>query len=310
VVEGVFACIFSRRHGCGGGKIIVPKSLPPQLFQGYLQGMNSLIFRNFAARTGAAVLLSLGLIAGFAGVPATAQSAPPITYTVLGDSYSAGTGGGQEALPCLQSPNGYGNDYAATTGQAMANLACYGATTGDVQASQVPLMPATTKLVTLTVGGNDIGTGDVSAACVAAPQSPTCTAALTASLQKLTQLPAKIKALVKAIKAKAPAAKIAFVGYPRLFEPGTMAQLGYPADQVKTAKLMNGAADLLNSTIAFSALGNGARFVPVAWAFAGHGIPSPAQWIVGPADPGNPFVFHPTAAGYLNGYTTALKVFL
>ena len=86
----------------------------------------------------------------------------------------------------------------------MLNLACYGAKTGDVQTYQVPLIPATTKLITLTVGGNDIGTGDVSAACLAAPQSTTCTAALNASLQKLTQLPTKIKWLVQAIKAKAP----------------------------------------------------------------------------------------------------------
>ncbi|MHA7270438.1 SGNH/GDSL hydrolase family protein [Arthrobacter sp. HLT1-20] len=271
--------------------------------------MYSLTLRKLAARTGAAALLSLGLIAGVAGVPATAQSAPPVNYTVMGDSYSAGTGGGNEALPCLQSPNGYGNDYAAATGKVMLNLACYGATTSDVQSYQVPLLPATTKLVTLTVGGNDIGTGAVSAACLAAPQSPSCTAALSASLQKLTQLPAKIKSLVRAIKAKVPTAKIAFVGYPRLFEPGNMAALGYPADLVKAAKLMNGAADLLNTTLAISALSNGARFVPVAWAFAGHGIPSASPWIVGPGE-ANPFVFHPTAGGYLYGYTAALKVFL
>lgn len=272
--------------------------------------MYSLPMKHFAARTGAAVLVSLGLIAGFAGVPATAQSAPPVTYTVLGDSYSAGTGGGSEAPPCFQSPNSYGNNYAAATGKVMANLACYGATTVDVQTSQVPRIPATTKLVTLTVGGNDIGTGDVSAACVSAPQSATCTTALTASLQKLTQLPTKIKSLVKAIKAKVPTAKIAFLGYPNLFEPSNMAQRGYSPDQVKTARLMNGAADLLNSVIAISAWSNGARYVPVAWAFAGHGIPSDAQWIVGPGDVGNPYVFHPTATGYLDGYTAAMRAFL
>ncbi|MEO6531512.1 MAG: SGNH/GDSL hydrolase family protein [Specibacter sp.] len=271
--------------------------------------MYSLSLRKLAARTGVAALLSLGLIAGVAGVPATAQQAAPVTYTVMGDSYSAGTGGGAEALPCLQSPNGYGNAYAAATGKTMLNVACYGAKIDDVQMYQVPLIPATTKLITLTVGGNDIGTGDVSAACLAAPQSATCTAALNASLQKLTQLPTSIKKLVKSIKLRVPAAKIAFVGYPRLFEPGNMALLGYPADQVKTAKLMNGAADLLNTTIAISALANGARYVPVAWAFAGHGIPSASQWIVGPGDV-NPFVFHPTKDGYLYGYTSALRVFL
>ncbi|WP_449373026.1 SGNH/GDSL hydrolase family protein [Arthrobacter psychrolactophilus] len=272
--------------------------------------MNSLRLRKFAARTGVAAFVSLGLIAGFAGAPAVAQSPSPVTYTVLGDSYSAGTGGGAEYDDCLRSLNGYGNNYAAATGKVMSNLACYGATTADVQLYQVPLIPATTKLITLTVGGNDIGTGAVSEICVPAPQSAQCTAALSASMQKLSQLPTKIKSLVKAIKSQVPQAKVAFVGYPRLFEPNNMAQLGYSADQVKTARLMNGAADLLNSVIAISALSNGARYVPVAWAFAGHGIPSYTQWIVGPYDPTNPFVFHPTATGYLNGYTAALRAFL
>lgn len=238
-----------------------------------------------------------------------AQSSPPVTYTVLGDSYSAGTGGGGETAPCLQSPNSYGSVYAAATGRTLLNLACYGATTADVQARQVPLIPATTKLITLTVGGNDIGTGDVSLACTAATQSTQCSAALATSIQKLGQLPPKIKALVKAIKAQAPSARVAFLGYPALFEPANMTLLGYPADQVKTARLMNGAAGLLNAVIATSALGNGARYVPVAWAFAGHGIPSASQWIIGPGDP-SPFVFHPTAAGYLNGYAASLRIFL
>ncbi|MGA7206604.1 MAG: SGNH/GDSL hydrolase family protein, partial [Specibacter sp.] len=252
---------------------------------------------------------SAGLLAGFAVAPATASPAP-VTYTVLGDSYSAGTGGGAESLPCLQSPNGYGNDYAAATGAVMANLACYGATTDQVQALQVPNIPATTTLITLTVGGNDIGTGAVATACTAAPQSSTCSAALAASLQQLTKLPAKIKALIKAIKAKVPKAKINFLGYPNLFEPATMTQLGLPASDVKAARTMNAAADLLNGVIAVSALTGGARYVPVAWAFAGHGIPSASQWIVGPGDATNPFVFHPTATGYLEGYARALKLFV
>lgn len=271
--------------------------------------MYSSLLRNSAARTGAAVLVSLGLIVGFAGAPATAQSTSSGTYTVLGDSYSAGTGGGSETLPCMQSPNGYGNDYAAATGKVMLNLACYGATTTDVQSMQVPLIPATTKLVTLTVGGNDIGSGAVSAACLTAPKSITCISALAASLQKLNALPVKIKSLVKAIKAKVPTAKIVFLGYPNLFEPSNMAKSGYSADQVKTAQLLNSAKSLLNRTIAVSSLSNGATFVPVAWIFTGHGIPSATPWIVGPYEL-NPYIFHPNATGYSKGYTAALKAFL
>lgn len=272
--------------------------------------MHTLSLRKLAARTGAAALLSLGLIAGVAGGPATATPASPVTYTVMGDSYSAGSGGGGEAFPCYQSPNGYGNKYAAETGKVMANLACYGASIPNVIEFQVPLIPSTTKLITLTVGANDIGSGQVQTACLTAPQSPSCTAALSASLKKMTELPKQIKTLVRSIKTAVPTAKIALVGYPRLFEPNNMSLAGYSAEQVQAAKVMNGAADLLNATLAYSALSNGARFVPVAWAFSGHGIPSTDQWLVGPGVVPDPFVFHPTTSGYLFGYTAALRIFL
>ena len=203
-----------------------------------------------AARTGAAVLMTVGLIVGVAGVPATAQSTP-VNYTVLGDSFSAGTGGGDESGPCLQSPNGYGNVYAAATGRTLANLACFGATTEQVRNEQIPLIPTSTTLVTLTVGANDVGSGALAEACTAAPQSPACTTALASSLSQLRSLPAKIKATVKAIKAKVPTAKVVLLGYPRLFEPNTMAAAGYSPEQVSTATTMNVATDLVNGVLRF-----------------------------------------------------------
>ena len=260
-----------------------------------------------AARTGAAVLMTVGLIVGVAGVPATAQSTP-VNYTVLGDSFSAGTGGGDESGPCLQSPNGYGNVYAAATGRTLANLACFGATTEQVRNEQIPLIPTSTKLVTLTVGANDVGSGALAEACTAAPQSPACTTALASSLSQLRSLPAKIKATVKAIKAKVPTAKVVLLGYPRLFEPSNMAAAGYSPEQVSTATTMNVATDLVNGVLAVSALSHGARFVPVAWAFYGHGIPSHAPWIIFPPD-ASPYLFHPNATGYAYGYARALRIF-
>ncbi len=251
--------------------------------------------------------MTLGLIVGVAGVPATAHSAPA-GYTVLGDSFSAGTGGGAEAGPCLQSPNGYGNVYAAAKGLALTNLACFGATTDQVRTAQIPMIPATTKLVTLTAGANDVGSGALAQACTAAPQSPECSTALAASLSQLRSLPDKVKATVRAIKAKVPGAKVVVLGYPRLFEPGNMAALGYSPEQVSTAKTMNAATDLLNGVLAVSALSTGARYVPVSWAFYGHGIPSGAPWVIFPPDP-SPFLFHPNATGYAQGYARALSLF-
>lgn len=274
--------------------------------------MKTVQFKFFAARTGAVAVLSLGLVAGFAVAPAAASgstasgSTATLTYTVLGDSYSAGSGGGGEVGLCLRSPHGYGNDVAAATGASLTVLACYGATSDAVRTSQVPAIPAGTSLITLTVGGNDVGSGAVSAACLPGLKAPGCTSAVVNSLYQMTQLPRKLGALIQSMKAKAPRARIIFLGYPHLFDPAAMASLGYPADQVSAAKTINAADDLLNGIIGITALTHGARFVPVTSAFAGHVIPSLAPWLISPLEP-SAFPFHPNATGYLLGYAGTLE---
>ena len=271
----------------------------------------------FAARTGAAALLSLGLIAGLAGAPAGAQTlsrpqAPTSTlsYTVLGDSYSAGSGGGAEAGACAQSPFGYGNVAAAATGATLTNLACAGFTSDQVRTLEVPLVPANTQLVTLTVGGNDVGWTTAVAAClVTSSTSSACKAAVANALYQMTQLPKRITNLVKAIKAKAPGARVLFLGYPRLFETANMAAAGFTADQVNGAKTVNDATNLLNAVIALSAVSNRSGFIPVAPRFAGHSFPSAAPWLNGPFGP-SPFAFHPNATGYELGYAAAVEAYL
>ena len=279
--------------------------------------MKSPHLKVLAARTGAAALLSLGLIAGLAGAPAGAttltQSKAPTTtlsYTVLGDSYSAGSGGAGEVGACAQSPYGYGNDVAAATGATLTNLACAGFTTDQVTALEVPLMPANTRFVTLTVGGNDVGWTTAVAACLEnSSTSPACRSAVANALYQMTQLPKRISTLVKAIKAKAPGARVVFLGYPRLFEPPNMAAAGFTTDQINGAKTVNGATDLLNADIALSALSNRAGFVSVAGRFAGHGFPSADPWLNGPYGP-SPYAFHPTATGYQLGYAAAVEAYL
>ena len=90
---------------------------------------------------------------------------------------------------------------------------------------------------------------------------------------------------------------------------------GLTAEQTQAARSMNSAADLLNATIAFSALVNRAGYVSVTDKFAGHGIGSASPWIVAPTGLCNlaincslsPFdAFHPTATGYSDGYAAAL----
>jgi lysophospholipase L1-like esterase len=274
-------------------------------------------FKGISARAGAVTLLSLGMVAGIAGAPANAQTQTTqttIAYTVMGDSYSAGSGAGNntEAPPCFQSSNGYGNDVAAMTGATLTNIACAGFTTTQVTTYEVPQLPATTKLITLTAGGNDVAwTTAVGTCLLPTSTAAACKAAVANSVYLMTQVPKNATAMLKAIKAKAPRAKILYLGYPRLFEPQNMSAPTFTATQVAGAKLLNGAADLLNGVLALTALSNGVTFVPVAYRFAGHGMPSADPWLNYPAPFGtNNFPFHPNAAGYLDGYAAAVRPFL
>ena len=280
---------------------------------------NELTRRRTARLAGA--LAALALTAGLTAAPATAADPPPI-YLGFGDSYAAGIGGGAyKAGPawipaCVQTAAAYS---AALGGE---NLACSGATTSDVSAivtaaaynSGTAAYLANASVITVTVGGNDIDAGAAAAQCAASTATATCKAALVNSLAvKLPQLPGKIRAMVAVIKQKAPRARIVLTGYPRLFTANAL----MTEQQKTTVRTLNSAADLLNGTIALSALASRVRFVSVTNQFNNHGIGSAVPWIVGPQpvcqlsincapeeQPGD--VFHPTATGYASGYVPAL----
>ncbi|WP_425861829.1 SGNH/GDSL hydrolase family protein [Arthrobacter sp. TWP1-1] len=261
--------------------------------------MRTHTFRKVAARTVAAAVVSGGLIFGFSGLPATAAPPPAGTYTVIGDSYSAGSGGDFVGRPCLQSPYGYGDVFATANGLSFENLACHGATINQVL-TQVSLIPTSTRLVSLTVGGNDVGSGQVAAACLS--PSLDCQRALAEAQAQLALLPAKVKGLTKSIRAKVPRAQIVYMGYPHLFEVGNL-----PPQLAPLATTINATVDQLNAVLAQSAVDSGARFVSVTGYFDGHGYPSGDSWLIPPLPGLEALAFHPTAAGYANGYAAALQ---
>lgn len=81
-------------------------------------------------------------------------------YVALGDSVSAGYGLGTDdnasAYPALL---GTGSGWAAQHGYVTDNLSISGAKSSDVLTKEIPKMPTGTKLVTLTVGADDIDFG-------------------------------------------------------------------------------------------------------------------------------------------------------
>jgi lysophospholipase L1-like esterase len=213
----------------------------------------------------------------------------------LGDSYASGFGvAASFTNPCGRSDAA---PAPAIDGRMLLALddfvACGGARTTDlVPQGQISALGPDTDVVTLSIGGNDIGWSQAVGACLGGTDDQCRTAVDLTSARITTQLPALLDAVYDEVDAAAPNATVHVTGYPRLFSPAYGPVLGAsPAEQDD----MNAGADLLNATIRTSAEAHGYTFVDVTERFVDHGVNAPEPWIVWPTDPGR---FHPNVPGY------------
>src|SRR4051794_24238350 len=114
-------------------------------------------------------------------------------YVALGDSYSSGVGSGSESGSCLQSPTAYpGLWNSAHHPSSYRMVACSGAKTTDVNANQLSALSSGTGLVSITIGGNDVGFAQVMEDCVLYG-TDTCVREVNAAEHAArTQLPGKL----------------------------------------------------------------------------------------------------------------------
>jgi lysophospholipase L1-like esterase len=226
-----------------------------------------------------ALLATLGLLVG----PLPAYAAPQ-TLVAVGDSFAAGVGSFvyyDDGTECYRSPFSYPSQLAGATGLPLTLLACSGATTNDVRTEQVPLIPAGADLVTVTVGGNDIGYRPVLTTCGLPGWLGNCHAAIDAALRTVrTELPARLARVYAAVKAAAPGARVVVTGYPRLFNGRTDCNpfTFFTTDEMAR---LNDATDRLNVAIESAAEAAELAFVAVAPAFAGHAVCDRQPWING-----------------------------
>jgi lysophospholipase L1-like esterase len=244
----------------------------------------------------ATVFGALPAFAAPGGVAAPASD--KASYAALGDSYAAGVGGGDYLDLCLTSPNGYAADLADDPSRSQhATLhGCVGATVEDVVTTQLGGLDLRTKLVTLTVGANDLGLEAVTEACLFGTFEQ-CAAALAQSQLELAELGPDLVAALAAVREAAPKATVVVTGYPLLLD-----------SSVPQAGIVNAGVLALNEVIASAVdlAGDGFVYVDVVDAFAGHGIGSADPWILAPPDP---FAFHPTPEGYA-AYADAIRAAL
>ncbi len=255
-----------------------------------------------------ACLLSTVLLALTATAPAAAAPrAADVDYVALGDSFSSGVGAPGQTGSCSRSPLAYPGLYAAATDPATyRSAACGGATTGTLRSSQLSALSTATDLVSLTIGGNDVGFAPTVLTCTLSSDSG-CTAAVDAALELLdTQIPAALDATYADIRARAPAATVVVLGYPLLFDE-TAPTCGLTNMSIPKRQALNRGARELNAVIADRATAAGFVWEDVTDEFAGHGICARTPYLNGLVllPPTNSF--HPNAAGYRYGYLPALR---
>ncbi|MEK8170104.1 GDSL-type esterase/lipase family protein [Streptomyces sp. M19] len=104
---------------------------------------------------------------------------------------------------------------AAAPSVGFVEASCSGATTADILNDQIPQVTSDATLVTVQVGGNDVGFVDVLTNCILTVDDQDCVNGVETSKQAAQgALPDALNQTYAAIRAKAPNARVIVVGYP------------------------------------------------------------------------------------------------
>lgn len=232
-----------------------------------------------------------------------AQAAATDRYVALGDSYASGVGADSytaESGSCLRSTNAYPALYNTNVKPASyVSVACSGATTATVINSQLAALSSTTTLVSVTVGGNDVGFSNIMSTCVLQGETQ-CVAAVQAAEDKArTELPGKLANVYNGIKSRSASARVVVVGYPVFYQLGTLC-VGLSA--TSRAKINEG-INLLDDITRTAATSAGFTFADVRSIFVGHQLCSYGEkWLHALNYLNLTISYHPTAAGQSGGY--------
>ncbi|MDR7280853.1 SGNH/GDSL hydrolase family protein [Catenuloplanes atrovinosus] len=248
------------------------------------------------------VTISTVLAAITVGPAAHADAA--VDYVALGDSYSSGTGATGATGTCMRSPNGYPQLWADRNDPSSFEfVACGGATTDDVRATQVAALDDGTDLVTITIGGNDAGFATGAISCVLGSDEVCLGVVEAARVYIRTQLPGRLDRTYADITGRAPSAQVVVLGYPRLFETGAC-----PGGlSLAKRRALNAAADDLATVTRERAEAAGLTWADTRPIFAGHGVCSATPWINRVNLLNLTSTFHPNNAGYASGYLPTLE---
>ncbi|MDQ0681402.1 lysophospholipase L1-like esterase [Streptomyces achromogenes] len=270
-------------------------------------------------RKGVTLLAALGscaLVAASAAPVAAHGGGAPTRYVALGDSYtSAPLVPRQVDAYCARSDHNYPSVVAGRLRAAvLKDVSCGGATTEHmwkpqgVKSPQLDAVGRNSDIVSVQIGGNDIGFGSIIGTCAQlAPQDPTgnpCQRHYSASgVDELTVAIArtgpKVARVLRAVHDRAPHARVLVVGYPDLLpDDGSGCAPSVPF-ATRDFPYLRDTGKRLNLMLRLVARWSGAEYVDTYGPTVGHDMCKPAaqRWIepLQPASPAAPA--HPNAKG-------------
>ncbi|RAV18051.1 SGNH/GDSL hydrolase family protein [Mycolicibacterium sp. GF69] len=237
-------------------------------------------------------------------------------YVALGSSMAAGPGIGPRAdgAPWLagRSARNYPHLVAAKLGLDLVDVTYSGATTANVLRDrqygappQISALDGTEALVTVTIGGNDVGYVPMLFAAGiprVARRVPLLGNVLRAQVdprareEALTQLTVSLEEVGRTVRRRSPDATVLFVDYLTLLPPPGVSAPPLSDDDVTTGRHI---AETLARLTAEAAAATGCGLVRAAEASRAHHAWSAEPWTTrfGPPLPGRPAPLHPNAAG-------------
>jgi lysophospholipase L1-like esterase len=271
-----------------------------------------------------ALVLTLATLALFAVTTTAARAA---NYAALGDSYAAGPLIPNPLLPlgCLKSSNNYAHLAAPGIGLTLRDATCSGAETEDMEQPQnvdpdgpnppqFNVLDASTTVVSVTIGGNDIGFSEVAESCITVnPFSHPCLdkynpGGVDQLKARIEATAPKVDAVLDGIKSRAPSAEVFVVNYPAIFPEtgfGCWPQMPIGFQDVP---YLRSTQKRLNTMLANQAAANGATLVDWYTASIGHdACKSTSNRWVEPLIPGTLAApIHPNKAGMVGGANALL----
>jgi lysophospholipase L1-like esterase len=238
-------------------------------------------------------------------------------YVALGDSYAAGPLIPAQLPPfgCLKSSSNYGHLANLTLQDTYRDATCSGAKTNHMTTAQgvtpgpnppqFDSLSPTTTLVSVTIGGNDIGFSSIAQDCFSQSNSGTpcqdkyVTASGDTISQRIADTAPKVASVIQGIHTRSPGAKVLVVNYAAIL-PET-APYCWPIVPISDgdAPYVRAKEQELNQMLADQAAANNATLVDWYAASVGHDACKPPgiKWVEGAVVTNAAAPVHPNLLG-------------